>query len=560
MLGTPMRARNAVVAACLLFVACGAPQAARAPRRVTITVIGTNDLHGHLRALPVLGGYLAILRELRAEDGAVVLLDGGDLFQGTLESNLLEGAPVIEAYERLGYDAATIGNHEFDYGPEGPRVTPGSTEDDPRGALKARARQARFPLLSANLRYADGRSLDWEDVAPSVLFERGGVSIGVIGVTTEQTLRTTNAANVRDLSVVPLAEAIVREARALRERGAELVLVAAHAGGRCERFDDPRDLSSCDPEEEIFRVARALPAGAVDAIVAGHTHAGVAHVVNGIPVLESHCYGRAFGRVDLVVERGRGVVDAVVHPPRMLCEEGTGTDRGDCVPGIYEGRPVQADARVAAVIAPALENARTARERSLGVVLDGPVTASYGAESALGNLFTDLMRAARPRADVAITNGGGLRADLPAGELTYGALYQASPFDNQFALVRVTAGELARILAENLASDDGFFSISGVRAEARCEGGALRVSLVDEQGRELPADRELTVVTTDFLATSGGLGVPADRVTIEEGELVREAMAAVLRERGGRIDPGALLPPARPRVRYEGTRPIRCRP
>src|SRR5690606_38282236 len=132
------------------------------------------------------------------------------------------------------------------------------------------------------------------------------------------------------------------------------------------------------------------------------------------------------------------------------------------------------------------------------------VTASYGAESPLGNLFTDLMRAARPQAEVAITNGGGLRADLPAGELTYGALYQASPFDNQFALVRVTAGELARILAANLASDGGFLSISGVRAEARCEGGELRVSLADERGRALPADRRLTIVTTDFLATSGG--------------------------------------------------------
>src|SRR5690606_781297 len=108
----------------------------------------------------------------------------------------------------------------------------------------ARAREARFPLLSANLR--EGQDvIAWENVAPSVLFERGGAQVGVIGVTTEETLTTTIAANVRGLAIEPLASAITREASALRARGADVVLVAAHAGGRCERFDDPRDLSSC---------------------------------------------------------------------------------------------------------------------------------------------------------------------------------------------------------------------------------------------------------------------------------------------------------------------------
>ncbi|MCZ7682736.1 MAG: metallophosphoesterase [Sandaracinaceae bacterium] len=137
--------RRAPLTLALSLLACGAPERAAAPppRPITLTVIGTNDLHGHVRALPIFAGYLALLREVRAGDGAVVLLDGGDLFQGTLESNLLEGAPVIEAYGLLGYDAATIGNHEFDYGPEGERVTPGSPDDDPRGALRpARDRRA----------------------------------------------------------------------------------------------------------------------------------------------------------------------------------------------------------------------------------------------------------------------------------------------------------------------------------------------------------------------------------------------------------------------------------
>src|SRR5690606_1951738 len=116
-----------------------------------------------------LGAAVARLRALRAADGGgVVLLDAGDMFQGTLESNLGEGDVIVSAFEAIGYDAVTIGNHEFDFGPAGEATTPASASDDPRGALKARARQAHFPFLSANVVSEDGRPLDWANVQPSV--------------------------------------------------------------------------------------------------------------------------------------------------------------------------------------------------------------------------------------------------------------------------------------------------------------------------------------------------------------------------------------------------------
>ena len=102
--------------------------------------------------LALLDGYIGNLRAARARDGgAVLLLDAGDLFQGTLESNLNEGAIVISAYNAMRYDAAAIGNHEFDFGPVGPATFAESPQDDPLGAIKARATQARFPFLAANI-------------------------------------------------------------------------------------------------------------------------------------------------------------------------------------------------------------------------------------------------------------------------------------------------------------------------------------------------------------------------------------------------------------------------
>src|SRR6187551_1347437 len=119
----------------------GPPPAKQGGSR-TITIIGTNDLHGALDRMPLLAGFVANVRAARqADGGGVLLLDGGDMFQGTLESNLAEGADVVRAYNAIGYTAVAVGNHEFDYGPEGPATTPQTIEDDARGALKARARE-----------------------------------------------------------------------------------------------------------------------------------------------------------------------------------------------------------------------------------------------------------------------------------------------------------------------------------------------------------------------------------------------------------------------------------
>src|SRR6185503_18955273 len=119
------------------------PSPQPAPRGpVTLSIVGTNDLHGALERLPVFAGFVANLRAARAADGGgVVLVDGGDMFQGTLESNLAEGTDVVRAYNQIGYAAAAVGNHEFDYGPEGKRTVAASADDDPRGALKARMRE-----------------------------------------------------------------------------------------------------------------------------------------------------------------------------------------------------------------------------------------------------------------------------------------------------------------------------------------------------------------------------------------------------------------------------------
>ena len=557
---------------------------AGAPASVTLSIVGTNDLHGGVTAregrggLALLAGYLRNLREARARDGAVVLVDAGDLFQGTLESNAVEGASVIQAYNAIGYQAAAIGNHDFDFGPVGPSATPRAATDDPRGALKARAAEASFPFLAANLLdTATGRPVQWPHVSPSTVIDAAGIKVGVVGVITREALTTTIAANTRGLAIAPLAETIDLEAGRLRAAGATVVIALAHAGGRCTTFDQPADLSSCDGSAEIVDVARALRPGLVDAIIGGHTHAGMAHEVAGIPVTQAFSGGRAFDRIDLTVDRKtRRVTGHRIFAPHDLCEREDPVSHA-CgplpddessarrVPARYEGQVVTASADIAGILEPAIQRVRALKATSLGVLIETPLRRGQSSESALGNLFTDAFRASVKGADVAINNtDGGLRADLPAGPLTYGSLYEVFPFDNRIVKLTLTGRQSRAVIATQLQSSRAALGISGLQVDARCTGRGLDVVLRGSSGRTIRDAQTLVVATTDFLAT-GGDGIfapvmPAEGFALaDDTPLARDVVAEWLRRRGGRLQEAQLVDPSHRRWMHTGALPMDCR-
>ena len=524
-----------------------------ASQTVTISIVGTTDLHGSILpenghgGLALFAGYMKNLRAARARDGgAVLLFDSGDMWQGTPESNLREGAPVVAAYNELGYTAAAVGNHEFDFGPVGPATTPDAAGGDARGALKARAAEASFPFLAANLiDAATGGPVAWPNVRPSMMTDAAGIRVGVIGVMTSGGLRQTIAANRRGLRLDPLAPAIEAEGRRLRSAGATVVIVAAHAGGRCSDFRQPRDVSSCDRGSEIFELARRLPPGIVDVILAGHAHAGIAHEVAGIAIAEAYSGGRAFSRIDLLIDRASGRVRLrTILAPRDICSRAN-PQTARCVRqgpiARYEGADVVSDPAMERLLSAAVADATALRSKPLGITLDTPLRRGDNAlQSPLGQLFAEAMRQAA-KSDLAIHNtNGGLRADLPAGPLTYGSLFRTFPFDNQLVVLQLRAAEVSRVLAAELQRRIPRVSVSGPRVVAGCASGSLRVRLHGDSG-PISDETVLRVATTDFIATGGdGLfssiaprgGYPVP----ENGPLVRDAIADWLRARGGRLD------------------------
>ena len=510
--------RSFTLLACLLATSCG-PDAPASQDRFLISLIGTNDVHGVFSPSPdrgglvTISGYVDAVRAARAEDGgAVLLIDAGDMWQGMLESNLAEGATVVEAYNAMGYTAAAIGNHEFDFGPLGEAATPQNEDDDPRGALKQRASEMEFPLLAANLiDQSTGMLVAWDNVTPSVMIDVQGIKVGIIGVITTRALITTIPSNVVGLEVEPLVESITREATTLRESGAQLVIATSHAGSECTEFHDPYDLSSCDMDGEIMRLASGLKHGLVDHIVAGHTHDRIAHIVNDISITSGIARTISFGRTDFEIDRNTGeIINRKVFPPQYPCPWVSNTDgtcawddTGNVSRAVYEGRPVTPRASVVEVANRARALAEEIQNEKLGPYLETPFTLDGNPESALGNLFVDAVLWGS-EGDIAIHNvTGGIRAEIAAGELTYGDVYEVFPFDNVTVILDIAGRDLRRVIARQAHNHRRRAGIAGMRVVVKCANDIMDVDMTLNDGRLIADEDVIKVIANDFLALEG---------------------------------------------------------
>jgi 5'-nucleotidase len=564
-----------------LLVACAT---APAPEPVHVVVVATTDLHGwfngHVEApkpgepgvvwggLPLLASYVDTLRQ--ENPGRVIVVDSGDMWQGTLESNLSEGEPVVHAYNLLGYAAAAVGNHEFDFGPIGPDPIPHKPGDDPHGALKRNAAIADFPLLSANMTdKATGKAPAWAQ--PYTIVRAGGARIGIIGLSTADTPNVTMRANVLTLDFTDPVSATIAAAKELRAQKVDAIIVIAHIGGRCTKVDEPHSIESCDRQQEAMHYLEALPPGTIDAFFGGHTHAQMRQFVNGVPTAQALAYSREFSTLDLWIDTAhdRVVTDkTVIRPHTMICSfVYEGTDQCDprrapagakLVPRVFDGKAITPDAKIAQMIDPYLRRVAAKRSEKLGARTTDRFVRAYSSESTLGDLLTDLMREASG-ADVAFMNSGGIRADLPAGDLVYSDVFEVSPFDNYPAVVQLSGKQIFESMQATTGGQRGIFQVSGLRytidatKDADKDPAAKRrvTSVTLANGDPLDPDKLYKVVMPDFVAAGGdGMmdvmsGVPPERVQIFYGKTIRDIVADLIR---ARAPAGPLVPKLEQRI------------
>ena len=466
---------------CLLLPALAAAE--------TLTILHINDFHGALLPtrpganLPEEGGAARLAALVKAERTPTTLfLAAGDLMQGTNLSNLFSGRPVIEAFNLMGLDASAVGNHEFDYG---------------QAALKARAAEARFPFLAANIA-GDG---PWK---PSEIRQIGSLRVALFGLTTEETPVATHPRNVNGLvfsDAVATARRLVAELRPQ----ADLIVALTHLGF-----------------EEDEKLAAAVPG--IDVIVGGHTHTKVEQpsTIGGTLVLQAFERGVFLGRLDLEVTGGK----VTAHRYRLLPVTATTGE----------------DPEVAKLLAGYQQRLGEKMNEPVGAAagdLDGGKDAMRTRETNLGDLVADVMREASG-ADVALINGGTIRAGIPAGPVTIGTIYNVLPFDNWLIAFAITGKELRQSLETGVSrvevGDGGFPQVSGMSYTFNPKAAVgSRIVSVSVGGAPLDEARRYVLATHDFLAAGGnGYTVFAahEPVYNDSGRWLRDVLAEWWRRRG----------------------------
>lgn len=470
-------------------------------------LLWTNDLHGHIAPEgarfmnpnfpPPLGGaasaaaYIKRIREEAVANGeAVMLIDVGDMFQGTPVGTKTQGTAVIDYFNSIGYDLAVPGNHDFDLGRENAARLAG---------------QANFPWLCANLVQQDTREIvDW--CRPTLMLERGGLKIGVVGAITPATRSMAFPANIAGLEFLPLAETVARYRDELRQQGADIVLLAIHEGlprdalAQWRRQHDIVDENADRTGErssygtasggalDLMGLVGQVPG--IDVAIGGHTHQGYAEPwvdpVNHTICFETFGNGSSLGHAILEIDRGTKTLLGWKAPH----------DRGTIVT-LFEDE-IWPDAATTEVIRPHRERTEAEMGRVLGRLTANAPRGGPGA-NLVGNLVTDAMRD-HFQAEFAVQNLGGLRADLVAGDVTARDVFSVLPFGNDVVVARIPGDLLRRILERKVASTSSGLCISGgevVFDGSRPEGERLcRFTIA---GQPLDLQRKYRVAVSSYL-------------------------------------------------------------
>jgi 2',3'-cyclic-nucleotide 2'-phosphodiesterase (5'-nucleotidase family) len=451
-----------------------------APRdSVVLRVLAISDLHGHLERAAALKAAMDSLA--RACACPTLRLDAGDELQGTLLSNASAGRATVDVLNRLGLDAAAVGNHDLDWSVD---------------TLRRRMAEARYPWLAANIAdSASGARPGW--AVPWRVLQMGGLRVGVVGYITSETKSIVRADRVAGLRFGDGALALHAPLRELGAEHPDVTILLAHAGAVC-------DGAVC--QGEIMRLAESLDPGSVDLIVAGHTHRLVEARAGGVPIVEAGSNGEAIAVADLVRTPAGGRVF------RTRVQE----IPADAGPG---------DAAVAALVARYQERVDSLAARVVAR-LKFPLPRS---DARLGRLVAEANRNA-VRADVGLVNAGGIRADLPAGPVTYGALFEVEPFQNALVTLTLTGAELRETLEQAVqGAGRPTLELAGalVRYDPTRPPGRRIQAIRLQGGRKLSARDRYRVALPDFLARGGDgfarlAAIPADPSGVLDVDALRE--------------------------------------
>ncbi len=454
-------------------------------------ILHSNDVHGAIAGYAKMAGLAA---EYKAKGAEVIIADAGDYSQGTVAVSSNKGLNAVTMMNAAGYDVATLGNHEFDYG---------------IAQLKTNLSEADFTNVCCNIVDENGDKL----FEGSTVIEIGGVKVGFIGVNTPETQTKANPAlikGVKWLSGDDMIKAVNDEAAALAGK-ADVIVVLAHLGVDNESVPN-RSVDLWNGVKD-----------SVDFIIDGHSHTVMDKGPADEPIQST---GTAFANIGVVVIDN----EAKTIESNKLVKVTDETASDKTVAAAAEAINEAIDKEYGAVFAKSevLLNGEKATNEATG--LRGNRTG----ETNLGDLITDAMLwkineqgGVTVDADkiVALTNGGGIRATIKAGDITKKDINTVLPFGNTLAVVYVTGAELLEALEASTycspGAVGGFPQVSGIDFVISCNKpydsneetypgstyygpkSIQRVTIIDINGQEFDPEETYAVVTNNFVAAGG---------------------------------------------------------
>ena len=412
---------------------------------LSLTILHTNDFHARFRPISkydnncsaennaegkCFGGsarLITAIEDARARHENTILLDGGDQFQGTLFYNLYKGKVAAEMMNKLGYDGMTVGNHEFDDGPE---------------TLRAFMDAVNFPVLMANANVDMEPELKGR-LQKSTVIERSGHKIGLIGLVTEDVVDISSPGD--NIIFTDAITAVQAEVDSLTAAGVGIIILMSH--------------SSYEIDKEI-----AANTTGVDVIVGGHDNAYLSNVsdrakgpyptvVNGTQIVQAYAYGKYLGELSVVFNDDGEIMSASGEP---ITIDGSVNEDSQIVARLDELEKPITDLKETLV-------------GNVSTSLNGDRAVCRIQECDMGNMITDAMRAAGMEKgySIALANSGGIRASLDAGQVTLGEIMTILPFQNTMSTFKVTGKQLLAAIENGVSQvEDGsgrFPQVSGMR-------------------------------------------------------------------------------------------------
>jgi 5'-nucleotidase len=537
-------AKGAAAHGALTLLLGGASLAAPLERPISVRLIAINDFHGNLEAGNLelrwpnpanptaphklaVGGAAALaglIQSLRQDRPDSVVLSSGDLVGATpLISALLRHEPTIATANRLGVELAAPGNHEFDAGRgELARLLQGRCgAPDPRGITTSCAlgpiRPARFQTLAANLEDVNGPP----PFPASAVRTFGGVKVGFIGAVTQTTPTIVMASAIQGLRFREEARSINQAAAALQRQGVQAIVVLIHEGGETGEPNQPLDWnnSRCpNARGRLFEIVQQL-SPAVDVVFSAHSHQGYNCRQDGRPILQATSFGRGVAVVDVALNRRSGDVDRALTLSRNLPVLNERTDPG-LRQAVLAGEPEhwrgalarsKPDAAVAREVAAWARAVAPIAQRVVGRIT-GSFERGGAADSTAGRLIADAQLAAA-RADAALMNPGGIRANLPCQgpppcPVNYGQIFAMQPFGNSLTVLTLSGTDLKELLERQQPPGREQATLLSPSATLRYRWHTKapfgqRVRDLRLHGRPIQANQEVRLVVNNFLASGG---------------------------------------------------------